>query len=113
VASFVKIAHAVFLGETPRGLVGISEVGPSMRFGPAVLATLCVVFRHRRADSSRPFRRAGWGHPVQFPEAITIQGLWSPTVGPALLVVALVLGYVFVSVVAAEEGPCGSRVSRW
>lgn len=95
VASFVKIAHAVFLGETPRGLAGISEVGPSMRFGPAVLATLCVVFGIAAQIPLVHFVGPVVGIPFPgFPEAITIQGLWSPTVGTALLVVALVLGYV-------------------
>ena len=96
VASFVKVAHAVFLGETPRGLTGVSEVGPSMRFAPAVLATLCVVFGVAAQVPLVHFVGPVVGlHFPGFPEAITIGGLWSPTVGTALLALALLLGYAF------------------
>jgi len=94
VASFVKVAHSVFLGETPRGLTGAGEVGPSMRFAPAVLATLCVIFGI--AAQVPLVRFVGPAVGLQFPDfpgAITIGGLWSPTVGTALLALALLLGY--------------------
>ncbi len=94
VASFVKVAHAVFLGETPRGLSGVTEVGSSMRFAPAVLATLCVVFGIAAQVPLAQF--VGPAVDLQFPgfpEAITVGGLWSPTLGSALLALSLLLGY--------------------
>ena len=94
VASFVKVAHSVFLGETPRGLTGVGEVGPSMRFAPAVLATLCVIFGV--AAQVPLVRFVGPAVGLQFPDfpgAITIGGLWSPTAGTALLLLSLLLGY--------------------
>jgi len=94
VASFVKVAHSVFLGETPRGLTGVGEVGPSMRFAPAVLATLCVIFGV--AAQVPLVRFVGPAVGLQFPDfpgAITVGGLWSPTAGTALLLLSLLLGY--------------------
>jgi len=93
VASFVKVAHAVFLGERPKGLNRVSEVGPSMRFAPAVLATLCVVFG---IAAQIPLVRfigpaVGIEFPA-FPAAIATAGFWSPTLGTVLLVVALLVG---------------------
>ncbi|TFH35782.1 MAG: hypothetical protein E4G93_03180 [Dehalococcoidia bacterium] len=95
-ASFVKVGHAVFLGETPRGLSGVTEVGPSMRFAPAVLATLCVVFGIAAQVPLVHFVGpiVGLKFPG-FPEAISMGGLWSPTLGTALLALALLLGYGF------------------
>jgi len=93
-ASFVKIGHAVFLGQQPRDLSGIAEVGSSMRFSPAVLATLCVVFG---IAAQVPLMRfigpaVGMQFP-SFPAAISGAGLWSPTLGAGLLLLALLLGY--------------------
>jgi len=94
VASFVKVAHAVFLGETPRGLSGVSEVGPSMRFAPAVLATLCVIFGVAAQVPLVHFVGPVVGLQFPgFPEAISVGGLWSPTLGTALLILSLLLGY--------------------
>ncbi len=94
VASFVKVAHGVFLGETPRGLSGVTEVGPAMRFAPAVLATLCVVFGIAAQVPLAQYIGPAVGLQFpSFPDAITIGGLWSPTLGTVLLLVALVIGY--------------------
>jgi formate hydrogenlyase subunit 3/multisubunit Na+/H+ antiporter MnhD subunit len=96
VASFVKVAHSVFLGETPRGLSGVTEVGPSMRFAPAVLATLCVAFGIAAQVPLVHFVGPAVGLQFPgFPDAITVGGLWSPTLGSALLALALLLGYGF------------------
>jgi len=93
VASFVKVAHAVFLGERPKGLDKVTEVGPAMRFGPAVLATLCVVFGIAAQVPLAQFigPAVGIEFPA-FPAAIETGGLWSPTLGTVLLVVALLVG---------------------
>jgi formate hydrogenlyase subunit 3/multisubunit Na+/H+ antiporter MnhD subunit len=104
VASFVKVAHAVFLGEKPRGLSGVSEVGPAMRFAPAVLATLCVIFGIAAQIPLLHFVGPAVGLQFpDFPETISIGGLWSPTVGSALLLLALLLGYGFY--LAARRSP--------
>ncbi len=93
-ASFVKVAHGVFLGDSPRGLSGVVEVGPSMRFAPAVLATLCVIFGVAAQVPLQHFigPAVGMQFPA-FPEAISIGGIWSPTVATALLLLALLIGY--------------------
>lgn len=93
-ASFVKFAHAVFLGDSPRGLSGVREVGASMRVGPAVLATLCVLFGVVAQIPLVYFIGPAVGLQFPgFPEAISITGLWSPTAGSLLLVFALLIGY--------------------
>ncbi len=93
-ASFVKFAHAVFLGDSPRGLSGVSEVGASMKFGPAVLATLCVLFGVAAQIPLVYFIGPAVGLQFPgFPEAISLAGLWSPTAGSLLLVFALLIGY--------------------
>ena len=96
VASFVKVAHAVFLGDTPRGLSVVSDVGASMRFGPAVLATLCVVFGVAAQIPLAQFigPAVGMSFPA-FPAAIAAGGFWSPTLGTVLLLVALLVGGFF------------------
>jgi len=93
VASFVKVAHAVFLGERPKGLDKVAEVGPAMRFGPAVLATLCVLFGLAAQVPLVQFigPAVGIEFPA-FPAALEIGGLWSPTLGTVLLLVALLAG---------------------
>jgi formate hydrogenlyase subunit 3/multisubunit Na+/H+ antiporter MnhD subunit len=93
-ASFVKVAHAVFLGDSPRGMSGVVEVGPSMRFAPAVLATLCVVFGIAAQVPLQHFigPAVGMQFPA-FPDAMSFGGIWSPTVGAALLLLSLLIGY--------------------
>ena len=94
-ASFVKVAHGVFLGDKPKGMVDVVEVGASMRFAPAVLATLCVIFGFAAQVPLQHFIGPAVG--IQFPafpEALSIGGIWSPTAGTALLLVALLVGYV-------------------
>jgi hypothetical protein len=64
-----------------------------MRFAPAVLATLCVVFG---IAAQIPLVRfigpaVGIEFPA-FPAAIATGGLWSPTLGTVLLLVALLVG---------------------
>ncbi len=93
-AAFVKVAHGVFLGDRPREMSGVVEVGPSMRFAPAVLATLCVIFGVAAQVPLQHFigPAVGMQFPA-FPEAISIGGIWSPTVATALLLFALLIGY--------------------
>ncbi|MBN1856531.1 MAG: hypothetical protein JW846_06245 [Dehalococcoidia bacterium] len=94
-ASFVKVAHGVFLGDTPRGMGKVSEVGASMRFAPAVLATLCVIFGFAAQVPLVHFIGPAVGLQFpSFPEALSIGGIWSPTAGTALLLVALLVGYL-------------------
>ncbi len=94
-ASFVKVGHAVFLGERPRELAGMSEVGSSMRVPPVVLATLCVAFGIAAQVPLVHFIGPAVGLEFPgFPGAIEGLGLWSPTLGSGLLLVALLVGYL-------------------
>lgn len=94
VASFVKVGHSVFLGESPRGMPKVSEVGASMRFSPAVLAALCVVFGVAAQIPLVHFVGPAVGLQFPgFPEAILSGGIWSPTLGTILLGLALLMGW--------------------
>jgi NADH:ubiquinone oxidoreductase subunit 5 (subunit L)/multisubunit Na+/H+ antiporter MnhA subunit len=94
-ASFVKVGHAVFLGERPRELAGVTEAEPSMRFSYVVLATLCIVFGIAAQVPLLHFigPAVGLEFPA-FPAALEGIGLWSPTLGTVLLLLSLLVGYV-------------------
>ncbi|MFW6102699.1 MAG: NADH-quinone oxidoreductase subunit L [Chloroflexota bacterium] len=94
-ASFVKVGHAVFLGERPRELSRVTEVGPSMRVPFVVLATLCVVFGIAAQVPLLYFIGPAVGLEFPgFPAAIEGIGLWSPTLGTILLLLSLLVGYL-------------------
>jgi len=94
-ASFVKVGHAVFLGERPRELSSVSEVGPSMRVPYLVLATLCIVFGIAAQVPLFYFIGPAVGLEFAgFPAALEGIGLWSPTLGTLLLLVSLLIGCV-------------------
>ena len=92
-ASFIKVGHSVFLGDKPRELGAVKEVEHTMRFPMGVLATLCVVFGIFAQLPLLYFIGpvVGISFPA-FPAAITWTGIWSPTLGTVLLLVALAIG---------------------
>jgi NADH:ubiquinone oxidoreductase subunit 5 (chain L)/Multisubunit Na+/H+ antiporter, MnhA subunit len=92
-ASFIKIGHAIFLGDKPREIGEVKEVEHSMRFPMGVLAALCVVFGIFAQLPLVYFVGpvVGVSFPA-FPAAITWTGIWSPTLGTILLLVALAIG---------------------
>ncbi len=92
-ASFIKVGHSVFLGDKPRELGEVKEVEHSMRFPMVALATLCVVFGIFAQLPLVYFIGpvVGISFPA-FPAAISWTGIWSPTLGTILLLVALAIG---------------------
>lgn len=95
-ASFIKIGHSVFLGDKPREIGEVKEVEHSMRFPMGVLAALCVIFGIFAQLPLVYFIGpvVGISFPA-FPAAITWTGIWSPTLGTTLLLVALAIGGLF------------------
>ena len=92
-ASFVKVGHSVFLGDKPREIGTIAEVEHSMRFPMVVLAVLCVVFGIFAQLPLLYFIGPAIGVSFpEFPAAISWTGIWSPTLGTILLLVALAIG---------------------
>jgi len=92
-ASFIKVGYAVFFGDKPREIGKVAEVEHSMRFPMGVLATLCVIFG---VFAQLPLVYligpiVGVSFP-EFPAAISLTGIWSPTLGAILLFVALAIG---------------------
>jgi len=95
-ASFIKVGHSVFLGDKPREIGTVAEVEHTMRFPMVVLAALCVVFG---VFAQLPLVYfigpiMGISFP-EFPAAISWTGIWSPTLGTILLLVALAIGGLF------------------
>ncbi|GAB4232518.1 MAG: hypothetical protein Kow00109_05020 [Acidobacteriota bacterium] len=91
-ASFMKLAHAVFLGRSGLSdtrLAKVQEVGWSMR-GPAlVLAALCVLFGIFAAAGPL----AWWIEPA-LPGEVSLIGVWSPGSATLLLAAAVVVGFL-------------------
>lgn len=98
-ASFIKVGHSVFLGDKPREIGTVAEVEHSMRFPMGVLAALCVVFG---VFAQLPLVYfigpvVGISFP-EFPAAISWTGIWSPTLGAILLLVALAIsGFIYLT----------------
>ena len=92
-ASFIKAGHSVFLGDKPREISTVAEVEHTMRFPMVVLAALCVVFGIFAQLPLLYFIGpvVGVSFP-EFPAAISWTGIWSPTLGTILLLVALAIG---------------------
>jgi NADH:ubiquinone oxidoreductase subunit 5 (subunit L)/multisubunit Na+/H+ antiporter MnhA subunit len=93
-ASFIKVGHSVFLGDKPREIGEVKEVEHTMRFPMGVLAALCVVFGIFAQLPLVYFIGpvVGISFPA-FPAAISSwAGIWSPTLGTILLLVALGIG---------------------
>lgn len=88
-ASFMKLTHAVFLGQPAQGKRETKEVGFSMWAPPVVLATLCVIFGVFAFQI--PIRRfiapSVEGH-------IAYTGTWGATLATLLILVGIVIGVV-------------------
>jgi len=103
-ASFMKLIHAVFLGQPSCArMVGpnqevaskgkpsneVREVGPTMWVPTAILASLCVlfgVFAYRLP--LKMFVLPGLGMEVAFP------GVWSPGVATMLILAGIAIGFI-------------------
>ncbi len=88
-ASFMKLLHAVFLGQRPESLAKVREVGFGMWFPPALLASLCVVFGVFAYQI--PLR--GLIYP-SLPLLIEPTGIWQPMLATLLLLASLGIGVV-------------------
>ncbi len=88
-ASFMKLTHAVFLGQPAQGKRETKEVGFSMWAPSVVLATLCVIFGVFAFQI--PIRRfiapSVEGH-------IAYTGTWGATLATLLILVGIVIGVV-------------------
>lgn len=88
-ASFMKLTHAVFLGQPAQHKRETKEVGFSMWAPPVVLATLCVIFGVFAFQI--PIRRfiapSVEGH-------IAYTGTWGATLATLLILVGIVIGVV-------------------
>jgi formate hydrogenlyase subunit 3/multisubunit Na+/H+ antiporter MnhD subunit len=92
-ASFMKLLHAVFLGQTPESLKNkkISEVSWTMWFPCLALAGVCVLFGV-----------FAFGVPLKYfilpavsRAAITdLSGIWSPALATVLIIIGLALGFI-------------------
>jgi len=87
-ASFVKILHAVFLGQQSKAAAKAGEVHWTMWLPMATLAFLCVVF----GVFAFPLPLAHFILPVVGTVAFT--GSFSPVIALALLIVGLLIGWI-------------------
>jgi formate hydrogenlyase subunit 3/multisubunit Na+/H+ antiporter MnhD subunit len=96
-ASFVKVLHSVFLGRRPGRFDGVREVGFSMQLPMIFLAILCVLFG---VFARYPIERlimpvVGQGAlAVDGRAIVTPEGLWSPGMATALIVVGIIVGLI-------------------
>lgn len=88
-ASFLKLLHAVFLGQRPAGLAKVREGSFTMWLPTAVLALLCIafgVFAYQWPLRGLIYPALGfWPEPL---------GIWQPVVTTLLLFIALGIGAV-------------------
>jgi len=87
-ASFLKLAHAVFLGQRPAGLAKVREVSMTMWLPPLLLALTCIVFGIFAFHLPLP----GMIYPGLGLGFIELAGTWQPIPATLLLIVALGIG---------------------
>jgi len=86
-ASFLKLLHAVFLGQRPAALAKVREAGFTMWLPPFILALTCVAFGVFAYQL--PLR--GLIYPA-LPLWIQPSGIWQPVLTTLLILIALGLG---------------------
>ncbi|MEO0101612.1 MAG: proton-conducting transporter membrane subunit [candidate division WOR-3 bacterium] len=87
-ASFLKLTHALFLGERPKGLEKIREVGFSMWLPGAIIALLCLLFGiFAYLIPIRHFINPSLPYPV-----VTI-GRYQPILATILILIGLLVGF--------------------
>lgn len=96
-ASFMKLIHSTFLG-SPQSTVHSpqpKEVSPLMWIPMVVLAVLCVLFGVFAQVPLVKFIGPAIGiNFANVPRALSLSGLWSPTLATGLMVVGLIIGYI-------------------
>lgn len=94
-ASFVKVLQSTFLGQRPKEIPEIKEVGWPMTSPMIVLASICVVFGVLAQFPLRYLIGPIVG--VEFigiGKIIEMVGVWSPTLATGLIVLGIALGLV-------------------
>ncbi|HIE04728.1 MAG TPA: hypothetical protein EYP61_08220, partial [Candidatus Latescibacteria bacterium] len=93
-ASFIKVLYSVFLGQRPKGVGEVREVGFGMAFPMVVLAALCIFFGIFAQFPLRNFVGPVLGRSfVGIPQDISLgKALWSPSLATLLLGIALLVG---------------------
>ena len=94
-ASFIKVLYSVFLGQRPRDIAQVKEVGFEMVLPMVILAVLCVLLGIFAQVPLRHFLMpvlpiAAWE--VSLNRISIIDALWSPSVASLLLGIALLVG---------------------
>lgn len=99
-ASFMKLLHALFLGErlNPLGAKEIKEVPWQMWLPPLLLAAVCVLFGI--FAFSLPLRYLIFpAISLYWPlNVLSLLGIWSPGLATLLIVLGLVLGFAFLKI---------------
>ena len=106
-ASFMKLIHSTFFGQpvnespTTTASAGresstpIKEVNWTMWVPMAVLAALCVIFGVFAQIPLGKFIGPAIGLDfARIPRALSLSGLWSPTLATGLIVIGLIVGYI-------------------
>lgn len=94
-ASFVKVLHAVFMGEKSKELQKPAEVEFTMKVPMVILAFFCVFFGIFAQFPLKYVIGPVVGVPFGgFGGAITLSGMWSPTLATLLLVFSLLCGVI-------------------
>ncbi|OIN97736.1 hypothetical protein AUJ66_02390 [Candidatus Desantisbacteria bacterium CG1_02_38_46] len=106
-ASFMKLIHSTFFGQpvnespTTTASAGresstpIKEVNWTMWVPMAVLAALCVIFGVFAQIPLGKFIGPAIGLDfARIPRALSLSGLWSPTLATGLIVIGLIIGYL-------------------
>jgi NADH:ubiquinone oxidoreductase subunit 5 (subunit L)/multisubunit Na+/H+ antiporter MnhA subunit len=90
-ASFLKLTHAMFLGERPRELNKVNETRFEMVVPALVLALLCIVFGV--FANQIPLRYLIYSS-LPSAMAVTETGTWSPWLATILILVGIAIGLV-------------------
>jgi len=95
-ASFIKVLYSVFLGQRPREIGEVKEVGFGMVLPMVVLAALCVLFGIFAQFPLRNFIGPVLGETFAgVPQDISLgKALWSPSLASLLLGIALLVGFI-------------------
>jgi formate hydrogenlyase subunit 3/multisubunit Na+/H+ antiporter MnhD subunit len=86
-ASFLKLIHAIFLGQRPTALARTREAGFAMWLPPAVLAALCILF----GVFAYPIPLRGLIYP-SLPLFVEPIGIWQPGLTTLLIFASLGIG---------------------
>ena len=88
-ASFAKVTHSIFLGTAKEKKREVKEAPFAMRFPPAVLAILCIVF----GILAVPLPLKGLIYPA-VGRTVSYLGLWNPSLATLLIIAGIFVGGV-------------------